>query len=392
MKAVTKFAAVLLGVILAAYGSVEVWLSRQSYDDPVARWFCAAWLCPGEFRDARTSALQQAGAHRHAIYALNEFQRAVLLDSASAYRWADLAEAEMNVRQVDSAKYCYQRALAAGPGNPAILLRAADFAFRTNDPEATVRSLSAILRNPELAAYYPAAFVIYRRMNLPISELLENALPANSTAALAFLQFWMDGNQVAEADATWKWMLERSLADEQAAGTYVTFLMRHHEEELAASEWKRFNGGSMPGYGVTNWIFNGGFEEAPKPGPLDWHGIAASRVDDVAHDGRWSLKLTNKNVYQETVVTPGRWRIRAYMKTSGAGLALGVYDAEPGIEQFGRLNIHTNALTGANDWTLVERTFVVGPETKVVRVEVMREGPAKSGSAWIDSVELSPVR
>ncbi|HEY3936971.1 MAG TPA: hypothetical protein VGL97_06050 [Bryobacteraceae bacterium] len=394
MKLVTRVAAVLLGLILAAYGSMEVWVSRQSYDNAAVRRFCAAWLCPEEFTEFRAAALQQAGSHGHSIYALQEFQRAVLLDSASAYRWADLAEAEWNARQVDSAKYCYQRALAAGPGNPAILLRVADFAFRTHDAQATTRSLSAILRNPELTAYYPAAFQIYRRMNLPIGELLENAIPQSSTAALPFLQFWMDGNQLAEAHATWTWMLEHSLADDKAAADYVGFLIRNHEDDEAMSEWKRYNGGSMPSYGATNWVFNGGFEEAPKPGPLDWHGIGAgnanvSRVNDNSHDGEWSVKLTPSGkasahpeaLYQDTVLKPGLWHIRGYIKTKdvAADLTLGVYD----VLTPSRLDIHTDPLSGTHDWTLVERTFRIG-ETKLARVEV-------SGAGWIDSVELSPA-
>jgi tetratricopeptide (TPR) repeat protein len=391
MKLVSRVAAVLLGLILAVYGSVEVWVSRQSYDNPAVRRFCAAWLCPGEFTDSRTADLQQAGTHGHSIYALQEFQRAVLLDSASAYRWADLAESEWNARQLDSARYCYQRALAAGPGNPAILLRAADFAFRANDSQAATRSLSAILRNPELTAYYPAAFQIYQRMNLPIGELLENAVPQSSTAALAFLRFWMDGNQLAEANATWAWMLEHSLADDRVAADYVAFLIRNHEEEQAISEWKRYNNDSTPSYGTTNWVFNGGFEAAPEPGPFDWRGIAvgsanANRVSDNSHDGEWSLKLSpahQKAVYQDTVLKPGLWHICAYVKTkdaaSGYGLSLRVYD----VENPTRLDIHTDPLSGTHDWILVERTFRVG-ETKLARVKV-------SGAGWIDSVELSPV-
>jgi tetratricopeptide (TPR) repeat protein len=418
---VSKLAAVILGLAVAVYGSLEVWLSHQSYDDPAARRFCAAWLCPEEFSEARTALLHQAGQQGHSAYVLREFQRAVLLDSASAYRWADLAEAEAARGLLDAARYSLRRALAAGPGNPAILFRAADFEWRMGDAQASIRNAAAILRNPELSAFDADVFSLYARMlqagqSITLNDILKRGIPPSSPAALSFLDFWIDRDQLEEAQKTWHWLLDRSLVDARATGKYTDFLIRCGHPQEAAAEWKQGHGAGASQYAVSNWIFNGGFEQVPKPGPFDWHMNTgadgeSSRTRDRVYQGKWSLKLqgaesgraansANENsAYQETVVQKGDWRLRAYIKTdrvgTAEGIALHVYD----VEEPARLGVATAAFSGTKDWTLVNQVFAVGPETKLVRVEVVRQAQADAqpqsdrtfGTAWLDALELSPV-
>jgi len=398
-----------LGLLLVGYGSIQVWLGKMSYDNPLKHRFCSAWQCPEEFWETRTFTLLQQSAGGGSALLLPEFQRALLTDSASAYAWANLAEAERDARQPALAKYCFQRALAAGPGNPAILFRAANFAFQTGDRAETMRNLSAILRNPDLESYYQAAFLTYSRLGAPIEELLDKGIPPVSTAAEPFLQFWMDDNKVAEANAAWKWMVKRSLTSEKSCGSYVSFLVRNNQIDQAVEEWRRANAKTAANYQVLNWVFNGGFETEPKAGPFDWHiettpDVEATRVQDVSRDGQWSVRLVfagNSNVdyhgvHQEAVIAPGQWRIHAFLKLDGVttdqGIAIRVYDAV----QPARLDVRTEARTGTSSWNEVERAFAVGPETKLVRVELMRGSSRKidskiAGRAWVDSLDLSPV-
>ncbi|MBV9766020.1 MAG: hypothetical protein JOZ48_14335 [Acidobacteriaceae bacterium] len=61
------------------------------------------------------------------------------------------------------------------------------------------------------------------------------------------------------------------------------------------------------------------------------------------------------------------------------------------------MDVATEPLTGTHDWTGVERTFQVGPQTALVRVEIARHPTFRfdnkiAGTAWVDSIELSPVR
>jgi hypothetical protein len=395
---------------LLSYGAVEVWLGNMSYESPVKQRNCAAWLCPEEFWDTRTFTMLQQSAAGGATLLLPAFQRALRSDPGSAYAWANLAEVERDAQQFTQAKYCFKRALAAGPGNPAILFRAANFAFQTDDKAEIMRDLSTVLRNPELTNYYQLAFLTYSRTDMPIEEMLDNGVPAISTAAEPFLQFWIDEKKVPQAMATWNWMVKHSLTTEKSCGSYVSFLVANNQIDTAAEEWRRANPKATAYYQVLNWVFNGSFEMEPKPGPFDWHiettpDVEATRVQDVSRDGQWSVKLafggqTNvdyRGVYQDTVLTPGQWRLRAFLKTESIttdqGISLRVYDpAQPS-----RLDARTDARTGTSSWNELERAFVVGPETKLVRVEVMRGQSRKinskiAGRAWVDSVDLSPIR
>jgi hypothetical protein len=400
----------LLGLALVAYGGIQAWLGNLSYDSALKRRYCAAWQCPQEFWEDRTFIMLQESAGGGSAVLLPELLRGLRFDAASAYAWANAAEAERDARHLELAKYCFGRALRAGPGDPAILFRAANFAFQTGDGDTVMSDLSRILRNPELTNYYQSAFVTYSRLGVPIHELLDKGIPPVSSAAEPFLQFWMEDNKVAEAAATWQWMVEHSLTTETSCGNYVSFLVRHNDIAAAAREWRRAYAKQAANYQVLNWIFNAGFEMEPKPGPFDWHiettpDVDATRVQDVSRDGQWSVELAfdGKNnsdyhgVYQEDAILPGQWRLLAFLKVTGIttdqGIALRVYDPrEPK-----RLDVRTEASTGSSEWNEVERAFVVAPQTKLVRVEVMRDSSSKmdnkiAGRAWVDSFYLTPIR
>ena len=80
-----------------------------------------------------------------------------MLDPASAYLWSDLGEQKANNGRTEEARYCFERALKAGPRNPVILIRAGNFYFSSGDKVEAKRCFSAVLRDPWLAGYYPVA-------------------------------------------------------------------------------------------------------------------------------------------------------------------------------------------------------------------------------------------
>ncbi len=398
--------ACVVGLALVLYGVTGIWLSYASPVSPTKDKACASWLCPEEFSEDRSYALRQAAVRGDFTRTLIEFKRGVVLDPASAFRWADLGDT-IDGHQVATARYCFNRALIAAPYSPAILFRAANFYFGRGDYANTMQYLSRVLRDPELTAYYDPAFLTYARMGVPVSEVVNKGIPPTRVAAQAFLRFLIQGRQIADAAVAWKWISDHSLGDDKIDGEYVGFLVQNHQEERAADTWQQLNSQSMPDYRHANWIFNGSFEAVPKPSPFDWHietaeDVQAGRVDNVAHDKRWSLQLifegkTNVDyhqTFQQTVITPGKWRIRAVIKTDGIttdqGVSLRVLDPT----QPQRLDIRTDPLTGTHDWTTVESIFDVA-RTMLVQVEVTRRASMKfdnkiQGEAWIDSVDLSP--
>jgi hypothetical protein len=390
---------VLIGLALAVYGAVSIALGLGRPEAQARRW-CAAWLCPEEFSDRRVSELLRKGD-------VAELQRALVFDSASAYRWANLGQGFFHAGNLQSARYSFEHAVAAGPGNPAILMRAANFSFAAGDSRKMMQYGSALLRNPQLADYYAPIFLTYARAGAPIEKILALGIPPDRAPAQAFLRFLMEGNQTGDAAATWRWITERGLHDDGLTGEYVAFLLRSQQGERAADTWAGVNANHMRDYRRTNWVYNGSFEAAPKPSPLDWRieanqDVDATRVASGAHDGRWTLELAfhggnnvdYHGVGQQTVLTRGRWHAEAFLRTQGIttdkGIGLRIYN--PAAPQ--TLDIKSECLTGTQGWTKVERTFDIQQDTAVVRVEITREASRKfdnkiAGRAWIDSVAIT---
>jgi hypothetical protein len=402
--------ACLLGLTLACYGSIQIWLNSVNANAPAKRRVCSTGLCPDEFSPERVYELEQFSNGPYASYALHELRRAVRLNPASAYAWADLGDAEMSTKNRAAAKYCFLRSLALGPGNPVILFRAANFSFQAGDEAATLRNLASILRNPEFQSYREQVFLTYSRMNLPIERVLAQAIPVGSSAASAFLSFWMGSNSLPQAATVWDWLPTHAPADDILAGEYVSFLIRNKSELEAAESWRTFTAREMPEYRQTNFVYDGGFERTPKPSPLDWNlhstkDVLVTRVQSTAHDGDWSLRLLFQGlqniefhqVVQDVVLSPGRWELRAFLRTdqitTDQGVALHLFDAHDAA----RLDLRLEAFTGTHEWTPVTGSFRVGAGTKIVRLELMRQASKKfenkiTGSAWLDSVEISPTR
>ena len=389
---------------MVGYGTLSLLVNRVATRGASRVDYCWAMPCFDTTADSPSSI--GFAPHR----SVEDAKAALVLEPASAYRWADLAEAELNANDVEKAMYSFRRALAAGPGNPAILFRAAAFYLRLEDYPKTLSKLTSILRNPDLSEYYSKVFSIYRQMDLPLAEILNQDIPHNETAAAGFLSFWIEGHQLDEARETWAWLMQNSLADADAAAEYVGFLVKNKTYSEALQTWAGFNSASDPGYQKMNWIFNGSFEREPADCPFDWN-VDSTDVVDVSiesgtnYGGTSALKLAFigqrktefRPIFQEAVLTPGWWTLRAYMKASqpagDQGLFFHIVDAESAP----RLDVSTSAFDGSLFWTAVEASFLVPPATKLVRVELLIPKAASvnsdfSGSVWVDHVELIPGR
>jgi tetratricopeptide (TPR) repeat protein len=365
----------VLGIVLSSYAASQVWLNRQPQKDT-----------------------------------LSELSRSLALDPASAYKWANLADAEMNASNVNMAGYCFQQAVKAGPNDPVILFRAANFAFQTGDPQTTLLHLRMILQDPELTNYYEPAFLTYTRLGLPIQQILDQGIPKTRTAAYAFLRFLMEGNQLVESAAAWDWIQQSLGADDKLAGEYVAFLIRENAPQQAALVWQKLTVRDFPDYRNTNWVFDGRFEQEPKPSPLDWRlettaSVPVTRAEKAGHAGGWALKVKFpgdqnvdfKQIQQTIVLGPGRWSLRAWVKTEGittdCGVLLHLFDS---VDRQ-RLDVRSDNMIGTNNWTLIEKNFEIDTTARVATLEFVREPSRKfdnkiAGTAWLDSVEIRPSR
>ena len=95
---------------------------------------------------------------------ISQLKAALVLNSGSAYRWADLGEAYASAHETQKATYSFERAVERAPNNPTILLRAANTYFYLGNYSATRRCLAIIRRRPELGEYYPLVDLTERRM------------------------------------------------------------------------------------------------------------------------------------------------------------------------------------------------------------------------------------
>jgi len=397
------------GTAILAYGALQLWASHQSPKLLSSSMACRLWLCPDEFSYAYEADLQQQSESGNTEYPLREFERQVALDPASAYAWADLGESEVNAKRPDLARYCFKQALSLGPKSPVVLTRAGNLCFRLGDNATAMRYFRQVLDNPELRDYFAPVFLTYSRMGLPIERILRDGVPKKPFAARSFLEFIEASGDVPDAEKTWDWFAANSLADGKTASQYISFLLQNKAFEHAAEAWEQFNSRLVPGFRKTNWVYDGSFEQEPSDSPLDWHvasvdDVRAARSREYAFEGNFSLRLEFAgeenvdfhSVYQEAVIGPGKWRFSAHVKTSGIttneGVALRIFDtASPGLD------VRTAALNGTNDWTQIQKEFDAGPQTRLVRVEVMRQPSQRfdnkiAGTAWIDSVDLSPIR
>ncbi len=404
----SKAFACMISLGVAVYGGVGLW---QSWAGPevIDSKSCGVWLCPGEFSDQRVYDLQEQGTGSRFDKALPEFERALVREPASAYRWADLGEAMQRANRFENAHYCFRRALARAPHSPAILFRAANFYFGANDKTDAFRSLATILGNADASAYYVPAFVTYSRMDVPVSRVLDNGIPRSPSAAQGFLRFLIEEGQVADVEAAWKWMEERSLSDEITTAEYLNFLLGKKQNEHAAENWQQLNRNAAAEYRRSDWVFNGGFEFRPGPSPFDWHlepaeDVRASRTCFAVGKGQCSLELTFRGtenidyhgVSENAVVRPGKWMLQGSIKSEGIttdqGVSLRIYDAI----QPQNLDVRTDSLTGTHEWRKMECLFKVKSATSLVRIEVTRQASLKAdnkivGRVWIDSVSLKPV-
>jgi tetratricopeptide (TPR) repeat protein len=404
---VIRFWGVVLGMCVAAYGGAGVWLSHRAAD-AVREKFCAVWLCPLEFSPDREYELHRESLGNQKAEAAREFAREVESDAASAFAWANLGEVLAADQQSAMAGYCMERAVEAGPHSPAILMRAANVSLGRRRYGQAIEYLRRILEDPDVRQFYPGVFLTYGRTGLGWKELIERGVPAKAWAAEGLFEYLMGTGRTADAAEAWGWIVKQGLENDGMAAEYIRFLEAHGEQGEAADAWAELNAKNAPEYRRTNWVFNGGFEEAPRGVPLDWtleggEDVEVSRGGE-AREGKKSLEVSFEGlenvqfegVHQEAMVGPGKWRVKAMVRTDGIttdeGVALRVTDAE----QSGRLDVTTPALTGTRDWTSAERVFEVGPETRVVRVEVFRRASQRfdnkiAGRAWVDAVELSPV-
>jgi len=397
--------AVVAGGLLVLYSAAWILFVTAFRSDLQAEsWFCRFGIC-----DTDAVVTRQVLDHAGEIASVSPsiLLKALRRDPSEPNRWCDAGAAMAKTGQYAAADYCFSKALTLGPNLPPILMRAADFYYSLRHTHHSLELRSHILK--ETDSYDASIFDWYAEKNLPVSEILSHGLPLDRRAAGAYLRYLISGDHVDDAIPVWDWTAAHGYAEDRLALDYVDFLARNQKYELAAQTWARYLGPRCGGYLESTWIFNGDFELELTQSPFDWRvderdDVEVARDASVAHTGAHSLRIRfqgkgNVNysqVTQTAFVTPGPYRFEAYIRTleitTGQGIGFHIFDPETP----GRVDVFTGQFTGTNGWTRIERIVSVPPKTRLIQIQVVRQPSLKfdnniSGTAWIDSIRLTPL-
>jgi hypothetical protein len=305
----------------------------------------------------------------------------------------------------EKARYCIERSVELGPHSPPVLLEAAAFFHATG---RTLRGLDLMAR--VLAAtreYDDVIFALYRRAT-DVETVLRHGLPRDPPAARSYFRHLLDEGDSRAARLAWEWLSRREFADPAITRRYLLYLIEGGFYDEAAGVFQSFlPPQERPAGG--NHLVHGGFEAASTGMPLDWvitpNPHAQARRDrSSAREGSWSLRVEfdgaanveYRHVAQQAIVSPGLWKLQAWIRTQGAssdqGVGLRIFEAHPTP----RWQVWTANVSGDSGWKLLATTLTVPPAVRLVQVEIVRRPSHKldnkiSGTAWIDGVSLTPV-
>jgi tetratricopeptide (TPR) repeat protein len=397
-----------LGAILAAYCSAGV-LSETfwSNNEQVERLQCRFLLCTNS--PLALQAWQQlTGARKEDVHnAIVLFRRVLEREPHDPYRWADLGEAFLEAGEKENARHCYGQALVLAPQFPPLLLRVANFHFQIGEEEKALPITGRILRL--IPDYDSIIFSEYTRLVDHSENVLLYGLPEDQRAVKSWLQYLMQAGRLDDAQRTWNWVAPRGYADDSTAGEYAGFLVQQGHPDSAVSAWTQHLGPRAGDYRKSTYLFNGSFEFEPNPSPFDWNlgraqGVEVARDCTTAWSGNCSLRISFAGTQnldfaaasQLAFVQSGPYRFHASIRTEGLTTDQGIRFRICDAELPARLDVIFGQFTGTMPWSPVEQDLAVPPQTKLLRVQVIRQPSMKfdnkvSGTAWIDELRLEPI-
>ncbi len=329
---------------------------------------------------------------------------ALLRDPASPFRWCELGSALLDNGYADDARTCFERALVLGPNLVSNLSLVARYYTRVGEHVESLKISGRILGLTP--GYARDILESYTSSSYRLADTLEYGLPPDPAVARQYLRVLM---RIAEPDAVrqaWDWMAARGIPDRELTGQYVAHLVRLRDYDRARAIHLEALGGRRGGYLTRDFVYNGGFEDEPSGSVFDWRISPARDVEierdaKVARSGGHSLRIdfsgkaniAFRHVFQETLPEPAMYRFRAWVRTEDVstdkGVAVRVYDADAPA----RFSFRSEEFRGTRGWTEIAADLAVGPETRRVRIEVVRDPSEKfdnmiRGRAWIDGVAL----
>lgn len=324
---------------------------------------------------------------------------------AAPQHWLRMGHRLLEADQPAKARYCIERATALAPHSPPVLLEAAAFFYATGLRFQGLERMSRVLATTR--AYDDVIFAFYGRA-VETATVLREGLPSDPSAARSYFLYRLGDRDEPGTRLTWDWLLRHQYADDSTLRRYLRHLIEQSRHDEAAAVFQSYlSPAETPSGGER--VTHGGFEAESTGALLDWIIMPSPHADvrrDAAspHQGRWSLRvefdgaanLEYRHVAQQVVVTPGLWKLRAWVRTqnitSDQGIGLSIFESNPKPNW----QAWTDTVRGDSAWRLLESTVSVPPSTHLVRIEIVRRPSRKldnklGGVAWIDDVSLTPL-
>lgn len=339
--------------------------------------------------------------------------RAVELDPRNGTYWIDLATARELEGDLEGAAAAIGRGRAAEPRTPALLWHAANFEIRRGSLEPALDILRVLMENaPE---YTPRVLPLFSRVTEP-QVLVGQVVPATRRAMSAAVEFMRRENHLSAAPVAWERMLKMDDPPLDQVRPFLDWLIARGETRLAHRAWLEAAQRGwipVPAESAADPLYNADFRHPLEDFGFDWR-VLPNPDASVWLEGRGpqpgmnslcvqfseEARATYAHVQHYIPVRPGHYyALQASMRSERLASRTGAYLQI--LDPFsGGAGARTDAITGTGGWRDVVISVESGPETQLLRLDLVRPAPpvaeeAASGMVCIAGLrwaELGPAK
>jgi Tfp pilus assembly protein PilF len=339
-------------------------------------------------------------------------ERATALNPLSDLVWLDLASAYEFDGQAEKARAALEKARASHPISAEVAWSRGNFLLRQGELESALSEIRRSLTIDPRHTYL--AISLCWRATGDAERIFREALPPQAEFYLPALQFFVSQREFAAALAAWKHLLaQRPNVEPAASMPLIEGLIQSDRFDEARTVWQQALAASGTGPAEPDSaerVWDGGFEREFTGGGFGWRQVPAAGVS-LAFDtaapraGARSLRAVfdgSANVEtgglgQYVLVQPRtRYRFSAQFRSEELSTDSGPYFRLTDARHPAAVDVRTRGILGSQPWTAEELEFVTGPESRLLRVALVRAPSRKldnriRGTLWMDGVSLTPI-
>jgi tetratricopeptide (TPR) repeat protein len=349
--------------------------------------------------------------HADLPLSITDYRRAIQLNPRSPYYKLDLAGALEMAGNISEADSYFRAAQADYPISAEVPWKYGNFLLRQNRmSEAYAQIHRALIGDPRLT---PLAVSRVWYSDPDVHVLLDQVLPNTAAAYSQALSFLTDAQDPTAAIEVWHRLIAVDPhTDMTRVCQFTDMLLAQEKFDEAGTVWREAVGkdaGPAPAYAGNSLVYDGGFERGIAAGGFGWQLVDAMGADfdfdtDVKHSGSRSARLTYdgtenlmyEGLFQTVPVSPGiRYRFQGFLRTDQISTESGMRFEIKDPKDPQHLDVLTPNETGTLPWTLEQIDFTTGPQTRLIRVELVRKPSGRldnklRGTVWIDDVTIVP--